>query len=371
MLQKIAHFLRYHNAIPLILGVVFLGSGAAFAASPEVRGAVFSSATTVYSVDNSHLISVDLASFNPHLTITTVAEDDSFFYVGYRYRTIAIDDYVWKEIERTENLAVSKAALGEADLGVFVARELGQVIDHSIAYLTEAQRIEEGKGATNRVETTEYSGLIGKLLDPKETVFEGYQPVKEEIKVADSEILTPSSATSLELTSVGAITNGQSESQAAPPAPPSRDEIRQIVAEAVREILANGAATQSAAAAEAAVVAESQTPVDTVPPTITMLGNNPAAVDVGAAYSDLGVTVTDNVNDNLGYSVSVDGREMPEVSIDTSAPGEHTITYTATDQAQNSAIAIRTVFVVGPVLEITAPQGVPEPASASSTPDSP
>ncbi|KKT58771.1 MAG: hypothetical protein UX43_C0024G0001, partial [Candidatus Giovannonibacteria bacterium GW2011_GWB1_46_20] len=96
---------------------------------------------------------------------------------------------------------------------------------------------------------------------------------------------------------------------------------------------------------------------DTVPPTITILGNNPAEIEVGAAYSDMGVTVLDNVNQNLGYTASVDGPpggeasgpEFPQgdgLTIDTSQLGTHTIIYTATDQAGNTATASRTVNVV-------------------------
>ncbi|RME30264.1 DUF5011 domain-containing protein, partial [Candidatus Parcubacteria bacterium] len=84
---------------------------------------------------------------------------------------------------------------------------------------------------------------------------------------------------------------------------------------------------------------------DTTPPTITILGNNPARIPVGTAYTDLGVLVTDDRAPNIGYTIFVDGRQAQTASIDTSAPGAHTIRYEATDQAGNTASAERVVIV--------------------------
>ncbi|OGF76471.1 hypothetical protein A3C77_03950 [Candidatus Giovannonibacteria bacterium RIFCSPHIGHO2_02_FULL_45_13] len=94
----------------------------------------------------------------------------------------------------------------------------------------------------------------------------------------------------------------------------------------------------------------SSSPADTAPPTITILGNNPAAIEIGAAYSDMGVTVEDNVNQNLGYTASLNGGlellQGDGLTIDTSQTGTHTIIYKATDQAGNTATAERIVNVV-------------------------
>ena len=87
--------------------------------------------------------------------------------------------------------------------------------------------------------------------------------------------------------------------------------------------------------------ANSAIPTDTEPPVITVVGNNPATVEKGSSYADLGATVADNVNDNLGVTVSGD-------TVDTETVGEYTIIYTATDQAGNVGTATRTVNVVEP-----------------------
>lgn len=110
MLEKIIHFIKYHNALPIAFSVILLGSGAALAASPQVQEIVISEETIVRSVDNSYIVNVNLDVHNPQLHITSIEEDDSFYYVSYTYDTISIDNYVWKGIGLTETLAVSKEA---------------------------------------------------------------------------------------------------------------------------------------------------------------------------------------------------------------------------------------------------------------------
>jgi hypothetical protein len=107
---------------------------------------------------------------------------------------------------------------------------------------------------------------------------------------------------------------------------------------------------------------------DTTPPTITINGNNPASVNVGSAYGDLGATVTDNVDINLGVKASIDGGpkiDMSLISIDTSVAGTHTIVYSSKDSAGNIGTATRTVNVVDP--NQTTPTPTPTP-TATPTP---
>jgi len=86
---------------------------------------------------------------------------------------------------------------------------------------------------------------------------------------------------------------------------------------------------------------------DTEPPTITIQGNNPAYVELGATYSDHGVIVFDNVDQNLGHTIYVDGVEVSQIQLDTASSTTYTIEYTAVDQAGNTATATRTVIVGG------------------------
>jgi hypothetical protein len=87
---------------------------------------------------------------------------------------------------------------------------------------------------------------------------------------------------------------------------------------------------------------------DTIPPVITIYGNNPAYAEVGANYADLGAAVTDDVDENLGLYAKVDGTEVGDIgniTIDTSVDGEHEITFYATDNAGNYAETTRLVIV--------------------------
>jgi hypothetical protein len=94
---------------------------------------------------------------------------------------------------------------------------------------------------------------------------------------------------------------------------------------------------------------------DIIPPTLTILGANPAILQLGAAYSDNGVLVADNKDSNLGYSVSVisdaegevsqEGWSFGEINLDTGTSSTYTITYTATDSAGNKGIAQRKVII--------------------------
>jgi hypothetical protein len=85
--------------------------------------------------------------------------------------------------------------------------------------------------------------------------------------------------------------------------------------------------------------------VDTTPPVISVLGDNPATVEYGSTYTDAGATATD-VRDG---SVTVVSTSISSTTV----MGEQTITYTATDAAGNSSTATRTINVVdtsGPVI---------------------
>jgi predicted regulator of Ras-like GTPase activity (Roadblock/LC7/MglB family) len=85
-------------------------------------------------------------------------------------------------------------------------------------------------------------------------------------------------------------------------------------------------------------------------PLITLNGANPAHIEVGDIYIDLGAIVSDDQDTNLSYTTTLDGLSVDPNSmlIDTSMVGEHTIVYSATDSAGNIGMATRTVFVGDP-----------------------
>ena len=191
MLDKVLHFIKYNNAVTIILVMCFSGFGVAYAASPTVRDSVYSSQEVVVSVDNTAIVAADLDNFNFNLKINAVTEDDKNYYVAYSYQTLAIGDSVWQIEEMNKTLTVNKETLDGKDLGLYAAKQLGDDMDYELSYLKRVQKIEQGKGASEKVVTTEYSGLVGKLLNPKENVIEGYNPVIPE-PVPETPVTEPS-----------------------------------------------------------------------------------------------------------------------------------------------------------------------------------
>jgi subtilisin family serine protease len=79
--------------------------------------------------------------------------------------------------------------------------------------------------------------------------------------------------------------------------------------------------------------------VDTTPPVIALLGDNPLIHLVGTSFADPGAEVTDNVDATTTiYGVS---------TVDPDTPGDYTITYDYVDAAMNAAVTVvRDVTVV-------------------------
>jgi hypothetical protein len=177
MFQKVLNFVKYNNAFTIAVMLVFFGAGISFAASPELRDTVYASSETVISVDNTLIVSSDLDSFNFNLKINSITDDDKNYYATYSYQTLVITNGVWQSQEMDKVLTVNKEALNGKDLGLYVAKELGDNMNYELSYLKRVQELEKEKGQSQKVVSVEYSGLIGKLLDPKEKVIEGYTPV--------------------------------------------------------------------------------------------------------------------------------------------------------------------------------------------------
>ena len=83
----------------------------------------------------------------------------------------------------------------------------------------------------------------------------------------------------------------------------------------------------------ATTVARTVNVVDTTKPVISLNGSATVTIEVGTAYTDAGATVTDNYDSGLTASVDPN-------TLDTSTPGEYTLTYTAIDSSSNEAIPV-------------------------------
>src|SRR5690606_362598 len=145
---KFIHFLTYNNTVPIVLGVLFLGAGTTLAASPQVREAILDSYEEVQSVDNTYIGSANLETRDFGLRVTSITEDAERYYVSYTYRTISVIDYVWRETNVSKIMEVTKKEVEGKDLGLFVAKQLGEEIRAQAAYLAEVQESERKKGAS-------------------------------------------------------------------------------------------------------------------------------------------------------------------------------------------------------------------------------
>lgn len=179
-LKSFFHFVAYNNFFVIIVAIIFVATGTTFAANPEM---VISHDERVVSIDNTLILGLDMEDFDPEPQIEDVSEDEENYYVVYSMTNVAIVDYAWKDVTETRTLKVAKAALRGEDLGLRVAREIGQVADGVIAYLTEVQELEIKKGRSDKVASVTYSGLVGRFLDTEKKVFPSYKPVVKELNV--------------------------------------------------------------------------------------------------------------------------------------------------------------------------------------------
>lgn len=293
-MRRFLHFFQYNNAVPIALGVLFLGAGGAFAATnPD---AIYSTQQSVLSVDNTYIANKDLSTWSPTATITSVTEDDENYYVQYQLKTIDIQDAVWRDVTKDEVMTVAKAFLGPyRDLGVYVTGQLKENIDHESARLATTQEYEKHQ-VSQKVVATMYGGLVGKMLDETTETLPGYTPV-----------VTP------------------------PEAP------------VVVETAAAAGAIDSVVNASVGAVAQSST-------LLQVLGNNPALIAMRSGYVDLGVVITDGRYANFGVHLYVDSREVPYVQLDTSTTSETIIRYDLVGQDGVLGSATRRVIVYDPAV---------------------
>jgi lysophospholipase L1-like esterase len=99
------------------------------------------------------------------------------------------------------------------------------------------------------------------------------------------------------------------------------------------------------------------------PPMIQINGDNPATIQVGATYTDLGATITGPQADlNLGIQTYLNGVLESPIELDTSADATDTIDYVVTDSQGFTSTSTRTVIV-----EPAAAMSTPPPAATSTS----
>jgi hypothetical protein len=98
--------------------------------------------------------------------------------------------------------------------------------------------------------------------------------------------------------------------------------------------------------ATSATISAPVTPADTVAPVITMIGTD-VTQTVAAAYTDAGATCADNVDPTCNV--------VTTSTVNPTAVGTYTVTYTATDTAGNAATPVVRTVTVNPVPDTVAP----------------
>jgi len=179
-MKRIIHFIQYHNAASLFILFAF-ATGTFALASEDVRETVIGQeVVTETGVDNVVILAADFDAFNPNLTITSVQEDNEYYYVQYAFETFAIQENAWQKARKQNTLRVLKKELEERErtLESHINEELGEVIQHDLAYLRKVQEGEQLQGVQEIKVAREYTGLIGLAFNVKEGVFPG---TKEEI----------------------------------------------------------------------------------------------------------------------------------------------------------------------------------------------
>ncbi|HCR52135.1 TPA: hypothetical protein DIV48_00620 [Candidatus Kaiserbacteria bacterium] len=373
MLERVLRFIKYNNAFTVALGVLFLGSGAAYAASPQVRDAVYSSKEVVVSVDNHVIITANLDNFDFGLRINAVTDDEKNYYVAYSYRTLAVEDSVWRTLFVEKILTVSKASLEGKDLGLHVTKELSDNVKDELTYLKRVQKLEQGKGESGKVVAVEYSGLVGRMLNARNGTIEGYTPVVPEtaavaaaagdtsnVGAPVAPIIDPERPAQVAQTTQTTDTTTQRQptqaSTAASSPGPSQEEMATTTTssgtggETIATSTPSTSTTASSTPPETATTTVSSgdgstsSSPDGTPPIVTLNGDAAMQLNKGDTWTDPGATAADNVDDDLTAHITVSG------TVDTAVAGLYTLTYSATDAAGNTTSASRTVTVVDPAV---------------------
>jgi len=178
-MKKIINFIKYNNGFVIILGLIFASAAGALANETSREAIVGKTVVTRIGMDNTRIISADLENFDMGLKIKSVKEDGEFYYVNFDYNAIDAQDGIWQTVKKEKNINVSKARLGDMDLGLYLAEELKQLTGQEMAYMKEVQSIEKNKGAQKQVESVEYTGLKGLVFNDETKEIAGYNPVKE------------------------------------------------------------------------------------------------------------------------------------------------------------------------------------------------
>lgn len=219
-MRSLLHFIKYNNAVPLILSVLILGTGATFAASPKLREAVLPNQTVQpfgapKAADTSNLMKADLDSYDISVRIDTLTENTEAYAVEYSYNTYDIVDGIWQETRKSRRMDIPKVLLGKRKLTDYLSEQIGQVVHQELAYLDDVRKTATGENIP-KPRISKYAGLAGKEI----AVSDGAPSGVGETKETPSD--TESKNTGTQSSSVGL----------------SKEEVREMIVQAVADFLA-------------------------------------------------------------------------------------------------------------------------------------
>lgn len=173
----LADFIRYNNTVPIVISLILLSGGGAFAATnPALQAAVYDTEQSVTSVDTTYITSVNLERYPFKTRIASITEDEEWYYVSYTLDTITVVDAVWRDVTKNDVLRVNKTLLRGGNLRDYIEVEFGQLRDREYRLLKETQAYERALGVTQKTVAREYRGLIGQFVRSDADTLPAYIP---------------------------------------------------------------------------------------------------------------------------------------------------------------------------------------------------
>lgn len=340
---KLFHFLSYNNAVPIVISVIILGTGSAYAANnPEV---FVEKTEKVISIDNTYIAHADLSDYSPTIQVVSVEEDEDYFYITYELTTIALHNHVWQDVTDIRTLEVAKSSLtGYRDLGVFVTKQLNEMIAAELKRLRETQ-VYEKRQITQKKVATEYGGLVGGFLSDEVTTVEGYVPLVVPPKPEEEEDTFAYPPENPPVQPIAVVPEEQQEDES------EQEEEESVPTEG--EVAGAATSTSTTGGGEGGETGTSTPVVTNKKPVVTVLGSNPVRVALGTAYTDLGATVSDDHDEEIVASLFVNGKAVDAIALDTSTTTTYEIAYVATDSGGKSTSKARVVEVYDPNADTT------------------
>jgi hypothetical protein len=179
MFKKLINFIKYNNAMVLILAIILIFGTGAFAQTDAGQALIGEKEMHIEGVDNTLLLEADLDTLDMDFKIERIEEDDKYYYVTYTYLDLFNNGEAWLYQITEKVRKVSKKS--NIDLGEYLAEELSEEYQALIKNLKAEQAKAEEAGEEVRLEVTEYSGLIGQTLEVTGKIFSDYEPVKKRV----------------------------------------------------------------------------------------------------------------------------------------------------------------------------------------------